>query len=78
MAAAVAGERGRQTNQGSPLSFGSDMTFMEMATPHRGVVDFLCQACHRVSSAHEKVLSLCLTKWSFLSIRYVLWERGAG
>ncbi|CAN0509993.1 unnamed protein product, partial [Ectocarpus sp. 8 AP-2014] len=24
------------------------MTFIEMATEHRRVVDFLCQACHRI------------------------------
>lgn len=51
-AAPAAGVRaGREAIHGQPppFSLDPDLTFIEMATEQRRVVDFLCQACHRVS-----------------------------
>ncbi len=47
--AAAGGKAGQAaSHQRSPFSSDPNMTFIEMATEHRRVVDFLCQACHRV------------------------------
>ena len=50
-AAATEARAGGEATHGqpSPFSLDPDLSFIEMATEHRRVVDFLCQACHRVS-----------------------------
>lgn len=56
MHAVAGGRRAGHATHESPFSFESNPIFMEMATEHRRVVDFLCQACHRVSSQTHVVV----------------------
>eukprot|EP00752_Nemacystus_decipiens_P012225 g10838.t1 len=47
-AAGVQAGREMTHGQASPFSMDPDVSFIEMATEHRRVADFLCQACHRI------------------------------
>lgn len=50
-----------------PFSLDPDLTFIEMATEHRRVVDFLCQAFHRVSEGGKGDLNTSDTSASVSS-----------